>query len=153
MVDGVTSASDENTVRMLGATLAAGPRYLGRGEHAEEVAAVSQMLGQRTRQLLEAHSSPFTLATARHAPQVADKRALVALSKEIEREALAAGGAAMILSSFQSARHLVPSTLASGMPSSPVPAAWSPCSARVIDAPPVPHASSATAGCRGPAAA
>ena len=30
-------------------TLAAGPRYLGRGEHAGEVAAVSHMLGQRTR--------------------------------------------------------------------------------------------------------
>ena len=35
----------------------------------------------------------------------------MALSKELEREALAAGGAAMVLSCFQHARHLVPSTL------------------------------------------
>lgn len=142
MVDGVTSASDANTVRMLGATLAAGPRYLGRGEHAEEVAAVSQMLGQRTRQLLEAHSSPFTLATARHAPRVADKRALVALSKEIEREALAAGGAAMILSSFQSARHLVPSTLERYAELTRAGCLVAMLGAGV-DAPPVPYASSA----------
>ena len=143
MVDGVTSPSDENTVRMLGATLAAGPRYLGRGGHAEEVAAVAHMLGQRTQQLLEAHSSPFTLASARHAPQVADKRALIAVSKEIEREALAAGGAAMILSCFQSARHLVPSTLQRYGELSRAG-----CMVAMlgegIDAPPVPHASSAT---------
>lgn len=111
MAEGVTSASDENTVRMLGSSLAAGPFYYARGEHAAEAAIVSEMLGQRTRQLLEAHSSPYTLATARHVPQVADKRTLVALSKEVERQALAAGGAAMVLSCFQHARHLTPGTL------------------------------------------
>jgi EAL domain-containing protein (putative c-di-GMP-specific phosphodiesterase class I)/DICT domain-containing protein len=111
MAEGVTSASDENTVRMLGSSLAAGPFYYARGEHAAEAAIVSEMLGQRTRQLLAAHSSPYTLVTARHEPRVADKRALVALSKELEREALSAGGTAMVLSCFQHARHLVPSTL------------------------------------------
>ena len=111
MAEGVTSAADDNTVRMLGSSLAAGPFYYARGEHAAEAAIVSEMLGQRTQQLLAAHSSPYTLVTARHEPQVADKRALVALSKELEREALAAGGTAMVLSCFQHARHLVPSTL------------------------------------------
>lgn len=142
MAEGITSAADENTVRMLGATLAAGPYYPARGEHAAEVEALSEMLGQRTRQLLAAHSSPYTLAAARHEPKVADKRALVALSKELEREALAAGGTAMVLSCFQHARHLVPSTLArydelirAGSMVAMLGAG--------IDAPPVPHASSA----------
>jgi len=143
MAEGVTSPSDENTVRMLGATLAAGPRFLGRGEQAEEVAAVSQMLGERTRQLLEAHSSPFTVVTARHEPRVADKRTLVALSKEIEREALAAGGTAMVLACFQSATHLVPSTLERYAELTRAGCMVAMLGAG-IDAPPVPYASSAT---------
>jgi DICT domain-containing protein len=142
MAEGVTSPSDENTVRMLGATLAAGPLFLGRGEQAEEVAAVSQMLGQRTRQLLDAHSSPFTVVTARHEPQVADKRTLVSLSKEIEREALAAGGTAMVLACFQSARHLVPSTLERYAELTRAGCMVAMLGAG-IDAPPVPYASSA----------
>ena len=69
MAEGVTSAADENTVGMLGSSLAAGPFYYARGEHAAEAAIVSEMLGQRTQRLLAAHSSPYTLVTARQSPR------------------------------------------------------------------------------------
>ena len=111
LAEGVATAAEESTVRMMGAHLAGGPLYRPEDARAAAGGGVAALLSGHARQILETHDSPYTLVTRRHSPRVADKRFLVELSKTLEAQALASGGAAIVLSSFQEARHLTASTL------------------------------------------
>lgn len=57
------------------------------------------------------HQSPFELAARRHLPRRAGRPLLLALSTQLEQTATAAGRSAMVLSTFQHARHLTEATV------------------------------------------
>ena len=57
-----------------------------------------------------AHGSAFALAAGRRPVRTADKRLLVEISKHLERQAAAAGECAVVVATFQYARHFTPAT-------------------------------------------
>jgi EAL domain-containing protein (putative c-di-GMP-specific phosphodiesterase class I) len=148
LAEGIETAEHEQTGRALGARFGQGWRY-GRPARAVASRAVaspavaSRAVASPARLITPRPTddaglpTPFEVVRARHEPRAATKRLLLAISKQLEAQLLTRGESAVLLATFQEARHLTPATharyerlarsaafvgaLGVGLPEEPVP--------------------------------
>jgi EAL domain-containing protein (putative c-di-GMP-specific phosphodiesterase class I) len=112
LAEGIETEAHRQTALALGARYGQGWLF-GRPEplrpHGQ---AIADAIPRRRRRARRAHHSPFEVVTQDRATRRGNKRLLLALSRQIEEQALGLGDAGVVLSTFQQAEYFTPPTAA-----------------------------------------
>lgn len=115
LAEGIETERHLDIARSFGAVLGQGWLFGRPGPLPEPSAHPVQLPAQRIEVrpsgATSMHDSPFAHAALRRPVRTSDKAMLIAMSKQLEAQALASGASAIVLSTFQDARYLTPDTV------------------------------------------
>jgi EAL domain-containing protein (putative c-di-GMP-specific phosphodiesterase class I) len=111
IADGVDTARHRQVAQTLGATHAMG-RLFPAIDHPRMIAGPTAPLSITTRAQAapEESTTPYTICAAAHPARRGSKRLLIEMSKALEAQAAASGGAVVVLGTFQHAKHFTVAT-------------------------------------------